>query len=94
MTDVGFYELRRQIEYKSAWACVILTIADRWYPSSKLCSDCGTHNRKLKLNDRTYRCASGNDKCRDYNASLNLENYTARSAEIYATGDDGSVVAA
>lgn len=94
IADVGFYELRRQLAYKSAWTCVILTIADRWYPSSKLCSDCGTHNRHLKLSDRRYHCACGNDKCRDYNASLNLENYTARSAEIYATGDDGSVVAA
>ena len=90
IADVGMYEFRRQMEYKSSWYATVLHIADRWFPSSKLCSDCGSKNTDLTLSDRTYACACGNNKCRDHNASINLENYTARSAEIYAVGDDGS----
>jgi putative transposase len=90
IADVGMYEFRRQMEYKSSWYATVLNIADRWFPSSKLCSDCGNKNTHLKLSDRTYSCACGNNKCRDYNASINLEKYTARSAGIYAVGDDGS----
>jgi putative transposase len=90
IADVGMYEFRRQMEYKSSWYATVLHIADRWFPSSKLCSDCGSKNTDLTLSDRTYACACGNNKCRDHNASINLENYTARSAGIYAVGDDGS----
>ncbi|WP_052073272.1 zinc ribbon domain-containing protein [Thalassotalea sp. ND16A] len=93
IADVGCYEVRRQLEYKSAWFQRTLTIANRWFPSSKLCSDCGSKNSDLALSQRTYQCACGNSKCRDYNASINLENYTARSAEIYAAGDNGSALA-
>jgi putative transposase len=91
IADVGFYEARRQLEYKSEWFWVTLTIANRWFPSSKLCSDCGAKNSGLTLSQRTYQCTCGNNKCRDFNASINLENYTARSAGIYAAGDNGSV---
>ncbi|KGJ91763.1 RNA-guided endonuclease InsQ/TnpB family protein [Thalassotalea sp. ND16A] len=93
IADVGFYEARRQLEYKFAWFQRTLTIANRWFPSSKLCSDCGSKNSDLALSQRTYQCACGNSKCRDYNASINLENYTARSVEIYAAGDNGSALA-
>lgn len=73
VSDVSFGELRRQIEYKAELNGVTVTKADRFYPSSKTCSQCGNIKRDLKLSDRTYRC----DKCgavidRDYNASLNL----------------------
>lgn len=91
VADVGFYEFRRQLTYKAQWFQTLLTVANRWFPSSKLCSDCGNHNPDLTLKDRTYKCSCGNNKCRDYNASLNLEHYTARSAGIYAAGDDGSL---
>ena len=93
IADVGMYEFRRQMAYKSDWYGTMLNIADRWFPSSKLCSDCGSKNNELTLSDRTYSCACGNNKCRDYNASINLEHYTARSAGIYAVGDDGSAPA-
>ena len=72
----GFGEFRRQLEYKCAWNGIPLVIADRFFPSSKLCSCCGTIKKDLKLSNRTYHC----DQCglvidRDYQASLNLKRY-------------------
>ena len=71
----GFYEFRRQIEYKSAWNTIPVIIADRFFPSSKLCSCCGTIKKDLKLSDRIYKCECGNVIDRDYQAALNLKKY-------------------
>ena len=71
----GFYEFRRQIEYKSEWNNIPVIIADRFFPSSKLCSCCGVIKKDLKLSDRIYRCDCGNIIDRDYQASLNLKRY-------------------
>ena len=71
----GFYEFRRQIEYKSAWNNIPVIIAGRFFPSSKLCSCCGEIKKDLKLSDRIYRCDCGNIIDRDYQASLNLKKY-------------------
>ena len=71
----GFYEFRRQIEYKSEWSNIPVIIADRFFPSSKLCSCCGTVKTDLKLSDRTYKCECGNVIDRDFQASLNLQTY-------------------
>ena len=71
----GFHEFRRQVEYKSAWNNIPVIIADRFFPSSKLCSCCGMINKDLKLSDRIYRCDCGNIIDRDYQASLNLKKY-------------------
>ena len=71
----GFYEFRRQIEYKSAWNNIPVIIADRFFPSSKLCSCCGNIKKDLKLSDRIYKCDCGNVIDRDYQASLNLKRY-------------------
>jgi len=71
----GFYEFRRQIEYKSEWSNILVIIADRFFPSSKLCSCCGTVKTDLKLSDRTYKCECGNVIDRDFQASLNLQTY-------------------
>ena len=71
----GFYEFRRQVEYKSAWNNIPVIIADRFFPSSKLCSCCGGIKKDLKLSDRIYRCDCGNVIDRDYQASLNLKQY-------------------
>ena len=71
----GFYEFRRQIEYKSAWNNISVIIADRFFPSSKLCSCCGTIKKDLKLSDRIYKCGCGNVIDRDYQAALNLKRY-------------------
>ena len=71
----GFYEFRRQIEYKSAWNNIPVIIADRFFPSSKLCSCCGHIKKDLKLSDRVYKCKCGNIIDRDYQAALNLKKY-------------------
>lgn len=78
VSQQGLYEIRRQLEYKCRWLGIELVIADRWYPSSKTCSKCSNVKYNLKLSDRTYIC----EKCdlvidRDYNASINLANYSA-----------------
>ena len=70
-----FYEFRRQIEYKSAWNNIPVVIADRFFPSSKLCSCCGNIKKDLKLSDRIYKCECGNVIDRDYQAALNLKKY-------------------
>ena len=71
----GFYEFRRQIEYKSEWNNIPVIIADRFFPSSKLCSCCGCIKKDLKLSDRVYKCECGNIIDRDFQASLNLKMY-------------------
>ena len=71
----GFYEFRRQIEYKAKWNNIPVIIADRFFPSSKLCSCCGGIKKDLKLSDRIYRCDCGNIIDRDYQSSLNLKQY-------------------
>lgn len=71
----GFYEFRRQIEYKSKRNNISAIIADRFFPSSKLCSCCGNIKRDLKLSDRIYKCQCGNIINRDFQASLNLKVY-------------------
>ena len=71
----GLYEFRRQIEYKSTWNNIPVITADRFFPSSKLCSCCGAIKKDLKLSDRIYRCDCGNVIDRDYQASLNLKQY-------------------
>ena len=71
----GLYEFRRQIEYKSDWNNITVIVADRFFPSSKLCSCCGEIKKDLKLPDRIYQCDCGNIIDRDYQASLNLKQY-------------------
>ena len=70
-----FYEFRRQIEYKSKWNNISVILADRFFPSSKLCSCCGKIKKDLKLSDRIYKCECGNVIDRDYQAALNLKKY-------------------
>lgn len=71
----SFYEFRRQIEYKAIWNNIPIIIADRFFPSSKLCSCCGSIKSDLKLSDRIYKCECGNIIDRDYQAALNLKAY-------------------
>ena len=71
-----FYEFYRQIEYKCRWHNIELKTADRFYPSSKMCSCCGNIKKDLKLSERTYHCSvCGLTIDRDYNASVNLAKY-------------------
>ena len=71
----GFYEFRKQIEYKVEWNNILVVIADRFSPSSKLCSCCGNIKKDLRLSDRIYKCECGNVIDRDYQAALNLKRY-------------------
>ena len=86
ISDVAFGEFRRQMEYKTQWLGSRLVIADRWFPSSKLCSNCGNIKNNLKLSDRIYHC----EKCgltidRDLNSSINLEQLAVSSTESIKT---------
>lgn len=93
--DQSFSEFRRQLEYKSNWYHSELIVADRFFPSSKMCNGCREINSNLTLSDRHWTC----DHCgithdRDLNAAINLEKYVAKntvsSTEINACGEEGS----
>ena len=77
ISDVSFYEIRRQIVYKAAYNGVSVAMSDRFYPSSKTCSACGYVDKNLKLSQRTYRCPEcGTVIDRDFNAAINLRRLT------------------
>lgn len=83
ISDVGFGEFRRQLEYKVAAAGGRLVIADRWFPSSKTCSDCGFVLDLLPLNIREWDCpACGAVHDRDVNAAINLKKLGTASPEV------------
>lgn len=71
----GLHEFRRQLQYKAERNNIPVIIADRFFPSSKLCSCCGHVKTDLKLSDRIYKCICGNTIDRDVQASLNLKAY-------------------
>ena len=75
-----FFRFRQQLEYKCNDKGIQLIVADRFYPSSKLCSCCGNIKKDLKLSDRVYRCECGNMIDRDFQASINLKAYGERFA--------------
>lgn len=76
LSNQKLYEFKRQLEYKCENYGIDFIQADMWFPSSKLCSDCGFKKVDLRLSDRIYCCENCGLKIdRDYNASLNLANY-------------------
>ena len=71
-----FYKFIAILEYKCKWGSIGLIKADRFYPSSKLCSRCRSIKKDLRLKDRVYKCSNcGLVIDRDFNASLNLADY-------------------
>lgn len=69
----SLYEFYRQMQYKCEWNNIVFITADRFYPSSKTCSHCGSIKKDLKLSDRTYACTyCGMIIDRDLNAAINL----------------------
>jgi len=73
IADMGFYEFRRQLEYKCGWYGSELIVVSRTFPSSKMCSQCGHRKKELSLSERVYHCEQcGLEIDRDLNASLNL----------------------
>ncbi|MGF6883011.1 putative transposase [Nocardia sp. GAS34] len=72
ISDAGWAEFARQVAYKQAWRGGSVLVADRWFPSSQLCSRCGLRKRELGLADRVFGCGCGNQLDRDHNAAVNL----------------------
>ena len=90
VADMGFFELRRQLEYKAAMRGGQVVVADRFYPSSKMCSGCGHKREALPLAVREWTCpACGASHDRDVNAALNLKNL-AVSSTVSACGEEGA----
>ncbi len=87
VSDASFNEFHRQLTYKTEWNGGQVVKADRFFPSSKTCSQCGTKKEELRLSARVFNC----DHCgltidRDVNAAMNLKNNTVSSTEINACG--------
>jgi len=93
IADVGFYEFRRQLEYKCEWYGSQLVVVSRTFPSSKRCSSCGHKKKELSLAERLYHC----EKCglridRDLNAALNLVTVSLPETQN-ARGEDVRLIA-
>jgi putative transposase len=87
IADCGFYEFKRQLEYKCKKFVAKLVLADRWYPSSKTCSNCGCKKESLLLSERVYECKHcGHVIDRDLNAAINLSQCVARVPRVEAPG--------
>ena len=69
-----FFEFKTKLTVKCKENHIELRIVDRFYPSSKTCSQCGKVKKDLKLSDRIYKCDCGFTIDRDLNASINLKN--------------------
>lgn len=83
LSDASFGEIRRQFEYKALWYGSEIIVADRFFPSSKICSSCGLIKEDLTLKDRVYRCECGLILDRDINAALNLKRYGEFHRNLY-----------
>lgn len=83
VSDVGIFELNRQLEYKANWYWKQVVKIDRWFPSTKMCSGCGQIHQ-LKLSDRLMNCDCGLSLNRDHNAAINIKTCGERvSGAIY-----------
>ena len=89
VSDASFYEFRRQLEYKTVKTGAKLHVIDRWYPSSKTCSNCGTVKAKLSLSERVFHCDTCGFKIdRDLNAAINLMVAGSAPETVNARGGD------
>ena len=89
VSDAALGEFRRQLEYKTARTGAVLCVVDRWFPSSKTCSNCGTVKAKLSLSERTYHCDScGLTMDRDLNAAINICVAGSAPETLNARGED------
>ncbi|MCC3599437.1 MULTISPECIES: RNA-guided endonuclease TnpB family protein [unclassified Microcoleus] len=75
ISDLGFYEFKRQLDYKCQMYGANLVLVDQWFPSTKTCSNCGT-KKDMPLSIRTFDCpVCGRYLDRDWNASINILNW-------------------
>ncbi|OFC42676.1 hypothetical protein BAE30_14930 [Acidithiobacillus caldus] len=89
IADMSFFEFRRQLEYKAERRGGIVVVADRWFPSSKTCSVCGTVQEKMPLDVRQWTCPDcGSIHDRDINAARNLLAYGLTGCK--ACGEEGA----
>ena len=73
ISDAGWGEFRRMVEYKAGWYGKTVVIIDSFHPSSKLCNKCGAKNAILTLSDREWQCpVCGTIHDRDLNAARNI----------------------
>ncbi len=92
VADQAFYEFRRQLEYKCPLYGSELVIVDRFFPSSKTCSNCQDIKQDLTLSDRWFTCNNcGGFNHRDLNASINLASY-ADGLSVKVCGVDNADV--
>ena len=84
IADAGMAGFLVKLEYKCAWYGAGFEKADRWFPSSRLCADCGWHNAEMTLSDRQWYCGGcGALIERDVNAALNLERWPGSSFPVF-----------
>ena len=90
IADMGFYEFRRQLEYKAQLRGNHVELVNRWFPSSKTCSGCSTVKKDMPLGDRVFKCFDcGLEIDRDLNAAINLAS-TVSSTGFQACGEEGA----
>ena len=89
LSDAALGEFRRQLEYKTARSGAALRVVDRWFPSSKTCSNCGVVKAKLSLSERVFNCdACGTSMDRDLNAAINIRVAGSAPETLNARGGD------
>ena len=82
VSDLGFADFVKKLVYIASQKGVKITFIDKWYPSSKTCSACGTVNEALNLRDRIWKCADcGTTHDRDRNAAINIFRVGASTHE-------------
>jgi len=84
ISDASWSEFRSMLEYKADWYGRTVVAIDRFYPSSKTCSNCGRITDKMPLNVREWECPCGAVHDRDVNAALNIR---AAGLAVLACGD-------
>ena len=79
VANCSFYTIREHLIRKARERYIVVRLVDRFYPSSKTCSNCGSYKKDLKLNQRVYHCNTCQEKIdRDLNAAINIaktDNY-------------------
>lgn len=83
ISDIGFGEIKRQVRYKSLLYGTMIVEADRWFPSTKMCSECRCVNRDLQLSDYEWICQNcGTRHDRDVNAAMNLKRLATATTAL------------